>query len=89
MKVSMEIVIDFDATIDEIKKNDKLEMIDNNGLAGIYAKAWKRMFDNILLTQGEHKKGDAVGVEVNKVVLYDTGHTKSAGIYQAPVNVKS
>ena len=43
MKVSMEIFIDFDATIDEIKKNDNLEMIDNNGLAGIYAKAWKRM----------------------------------------------
>ena len=89
MKVSMEVVIDFDATIDEIKKNDKLEMIDNNGLAGIYAKAWERMFDNFLMAQGEHKKGDAVGVDVNKVVLYDTGHTKPAGTYQAPVNVKS
>ena len=89
MKVSMEIVIDFDATIDEIKKNDKLEMIDNNDLAGIYAKAWKRMFDSILLAQGEHKKGEAVGVEVNKVVLFDTGSIKSDGIYQAPINVKS
>ena len=87
MKVSMEIVIDFDATIDEIKKNDKLEMIDNNGLAGIYAKAWKRMFDNILLTQGEHKKGDAVKKKKNGVVLNDTGHTKSAQPYQAPVFV--
>lgn len=89
MKVSMEIVIDFDATIDEVKKKDKLDMVDGNGLAELYAKAWERMFDNFLAAQGAHKKGDAQGVEVNKVILYDTGSVKQAGVYQSPVNVKS
>lgn len=88
MKVSMEIVIDFDATIDEVKKKDKLDMIDNNGLAELYAKAWKRMFDNFLATHGAREKGDATGVEVNRVILYDTDSVKQAGSYQSIANVK-